>query len=176
MEKTRTYIDKGPTPHFFALEVGGARAHDRVPAARADELRALIRGQPLVVPSDNRAGIEEFVDLAADEEQSLYRLLWLEEGGTAQACLAFGVVSATDDTYDCFGLVAPDASWAARGLEALGLWMGRAGARLLRFEVDSGNAAIAGLALARGFAEEGRIADFYRDGSDQLMLVWRPGR
>lgn len=172
---TRIYIDKGDAPLFFDLSLEGAKVHDRVPADRREHLHALVKAKgPVVVPTGNREGIAELVDLARDEEQSLYRVLWLDDGRHPQACVGFGRVAATDDTYDCFGLVASDAAWAARGLRALAEWLRKAGARVLRFEVDEGNAEVVAAAQAAGFVEEGRIDDFYAKGAHHRMLIWRP--
>ena len=175
MDKTRTYIDKGKAPLFFDLEVKGARVSDQVAAARRGELLELVAGRgTVVVPEGNRGGLEELVRLAGDEEQSFYRELCLDDGSRARACVGFGAVSGCDDTYDCFGLVAEDEGWTAKALEALVQWLTRSGARMARFEVDEPNEAVARLALERGFAEEGRIEGFYRDGVGQRMLMWRP--
>ena len=174
MEKTRIYIDKGEEPLFFDL---APHIHDRVPADRREPLLDLVRRGEVLVPAGNRAGLGELVDTAAqDAGQSLYRVLWLEHAGAPQACLGFGMVAATDDTYDCFGVAATSPEWAGQGLAALGKWLTLAKARLARYEVDSGNAALAEASKAHGFREEGRLDDFYKDGVHQLLMVWRPGR
>lgn len=175
MDKTRTYIDKGKAPLFFDLPGTGARANDRIAGRRRPEILDLVtRHGVVVVPEGNRGGIGELVELAGDEDQSFYRVLWLEDDSRVGACLGFGAVSGCDDTYDCFGLVALDEAWAAKALDAFAEWLRKAGARMARFEIDAPNATVAGLALSCGFAEEGRIEDFYRNGVDQRMLVWRP--
>jgi hypothetical protein len=174
---TRTYIDKGDAPLFFDVQVDHGLVHDRPLDGRGDELKELaLKRAATVIPGGNREAIAELVDLAADPEQSLYRVLWLEAGGRSVACLGFGRVAATDDTYDCFGLVAADAAWAARALEALSKWLGKAKARMLRFEVDEANAAVAAAASGFGFEEEGRLAEFYGNGMHQRILMWRPDR
>ena len=172
MEKTRTYIDKGEQPKFFSI---GPGLHDRVEPGQREALLALVRSSAVLVPTGNRGDLAELVQTAAqDPDQSLYRILWLEESGAPRACLGFGVVAATDDTYDCFGVAAASPEWADRSLKALGTWLEKAGARLMRFEVDSRNAAVAEAVRAHGYKEEGRLADFYQDGVHQLLMVWRP--
>ena len=82
LEKPRSYIEKGEAPLFFEFSVEGALVHDRVPAPARAALEELVREQGrVVVPQANRGGIHELVALAQDEEQSLYRVLWLERGG-----------------------------------------------------------------------------------------------
>ena len=61
-------------------------------------------------------------------------------------------------------------------LEALGQWMAQAQARMMRFEVDTANAAVAKSVEPYGYREEGRLEDFYADGVHQLLYFWRPGR
>ncbi len=175
MEKTRTYIDKGEAPRFFSV---APDVHDRVARGQVQGLAALVRAAPVVIPRANRQGLEELVQTAAeDDQQSLYRVLWLEQqGGEPMAALGFGMVSATDDTYDCFGVAAASPEWAVRGLQALGRWMELAGARLMRFEVDTTNAEAAQALGPHGFREEGKLEDFYADGVHQLLMVWRPKR
>ncbi|MGC4113825.1 MAG: hypothetical protein QM765_04035 [Myxococcales bacterium] len=174
MEKTRTYIDKGEEPRFFTV---APDVHDRVKPSEKKALLDLVAAAEVVVPRGNRAGISELVDTAAeDDQQSLYRVLWLEKDGRPMAVLGFGMVSATDDTYDCFGVAAASPEWAAKGLEALAKWMELAQARMMRFEVDTAHAAVAQSAEPFGYREEGRLEDFYADGVHQLLVFWRPGR
>ncbi|HEY3447925.1 MAG TPA: hypothetical protein VGK67_16335 [Myxococcales bacterium] len=172
MEKTRIYIDKGEEPRFFSVAPG---VHDRVAPAQKQALVDLVNAAALVVPAGNRPNLVELVETAAeDDQQSLYRILWLEKDGKPMAALGFGMVSATDDTYDCFGVAAADPEWAAKGLQALAQWMEQAQARLMRFEVDTSSAALAKGLEAHGYREEGRLDDFYADGVHQLLMIWRP--
>lgn len=172
MEKTRTYVDKGGKPLFLEL---APHVFDRVPTDCAPRLVDLIHTGELLVPGGNRNDLAELVEIAAqDPEQSLYRILWVEQDGKPQAVLGFGMVAATDDTYDCFGLVATGSGWADEGLKWLAAWLERAEARMLRWEVDSFNEALAQIARSHGFREEGRIEDFYADGAHQIIMVWRP--
>ena len=175
LETTRAYIEKGEAPLFFEIELAGAQAHDRVEGAHRSAVTELVtRNATLIVPIGNREGIRELVELARDEDQSFYRVLYLEDQGRVRACVGFGAVSGCHKTYDCYGLAAEGEAWAAKGLEALVKWMGKAKARMVRFEIDEANDAVARLALERGFREEGRMDDFYADGAGQLILMWRP--
>lgn len=174
MEKTRAYVDKGEQPRFFTVAPG---VHDRVEPSQAKGLVGFVKAAGVVVPRGNRPDLAELVETAAaDDQQSLYRVLWLERDGKPVAVLGFGMVSATDDTYDCFGVAAASPERAVEGLQALARWMEHAGARMMRFEVDTANAAVAKGAEPHGFREEGRLEDFYADGVHQLLLFWRPGR
>jgi hypothetical protein len=175
VETTRRYIDKGQPPVFVALEIEGARAWDTVPGAhRAALIELVLKRGAVVVPRGNRAGVAELVDLAGDEEQSYYRVLWLSGNGRPEVCVGFGSVSGCEGTYDCLGVVAVDDLWAAKGIAAMSQWLSKAKARLARFEFDPPSAEVARAALVHGFVEEGRIAGFYGEGADQQILVWRP--
>jgi hypothetical protein len=177
MDKTRSYIVKGERPLFVDLDLPGVEALDRVDPARQERLVRFAReGGGAVAPCGVRSGIAELVGLARDEEQGFYRVLRLEASGEVKACLGFGLVSGCQASYDCFGVVAADWDWMGRAFDALVEWLGKAQARLARMELDTASADALSQLASRGFVVEGRLKDFYADGTDQLLLVWRPGR
>jgi hypothetical protein len=172
----RNYLEKGPEPRFAAFDLAGAAVRDRVPEARQAALRAFAEGAPAALPSFCRPNVLEMVDLSRDEEQSLYRVLTLEEGGGFRACVGFGIVFGCEDTYDFFGALGADPGWALSGVRAWAQWLRMSGARLARVELDAaGEQALQPLA-ADGFAHEGTLEDFYGRGVDQALVVWRPAR
>ena len=110
---------------------------------------------------------------------STYRFLVADDEGSVAGYACWGATPMAEGTYDLYW-IAVDPALSGRGIGAALLTaversVAADGGRLLVAET-AGKAAYAGTRafyLARGYREEARIADFYREGDDKVVYVKR---
>jgi len=120
--------------------------------------------------------VVELLDLAARGSDPEARALVIERDGTIAGLVIFGVVSGTYGAARLHALVVDRGvdvdDVGARLLDAAAAVVAAAGARLLVAELpdDPVLGPVRPLLLGRGFREEARVPDFYRDGVALTLL------
>lgn len=139
----------------------------------AEPVRALVWGALGITPYVDR--VIELLS-AAERGDAESRALVIERDGTVAALALYGPVAGASDAWHLSTvLVAPGVALREVGraiVEGVVESVQRAGARLLVAELPADAVLGRSLSLLRanGFKQEGRIADFYRDGVALLFL------
>jgi len=131
-----------------------------------------------------RACALELIDAAKDPAHPDYRVLVAE--GSAPGALAgyacYGPTPMTRRTWDLYWIAtSPEARGTGAGRaihEAVAAAIGRAGGRIIRVETSTKETYGGTLRFYEraGYAEAGRVRDFYDDGDDLIILVRAAGR
>lgn len=119
--------------------------------------------------------IFEQLDVAIGGDDDECRALVATSGGEIRCVALAGVVAGARHVVKLHALIGDDRDSLVLVARAVVDGSARAGARLIVCEVadDAPFSASTHALREAGFAEEGRVADFVRDGMAMLILVWR---